>query len=193
MRVAYFLIPVAFGMVSCQRKTSEETVTETRALTTRDVAPELFPTSDERFKGKQDVPVRGDKPAAWSEAAATQFRLLNYRFGEGGEVWVSLSAGSVRENVNRWLRQFHAVDLSDALVAAMRRVPVAGTKGAWVEAQGTYEGGTDSPPKKGYALAGVVAEVGGRILTVKMVGPQAEVAAQKETLAKFANSLVLSE
>lgn len=193
MKAVCFLTLAAFLITSCRREPSVVTVTETRALTTKDVVPKLFATSDERFREKQEVPVHGDKPTAWKELAATQFRLLNYRFGEAGEVWVSLSAGSVRENVNRWLRQFHAVDLSDAWVAALRRVTVAGIEGVWVEAEGTYEGGMGSPPREGYALAGVVADISGRILTVKMVGPKAEVEAQKETLAMFAKSLVLSE
>jgi hypothetical protein len=193
MKALCFLILVAVALSSCRRGSSDATVTETRALSTKDAAPKLFATSDERFREKRESPVRGEMPAGWEELAATQFRLLNYRFGEGGEVWVSMSAGSVRENVNRWLRQFGGADLDEAGVAALRRAMVAGIDGVWVEAQGNYAGGMGSPPKEGYALAGVVADANGRILTVKMVGPKAEVEARKETLATFAKSLVISE
>jgi len=194
MKAVCFLILMAAGMLSsCRREASEVVVTETRAISKKDGTPKLFATSDERFRETREGPVRGEKPQGWKELAATEFRLLNYRFGEGGEVWVSMAAGSVPDNVNRWLRQFGGKDLDEAGVGALKRVPVARTKGVWVEAQGTYAGGMGSPPKEGYALAGVVADANGRILTVKMVGPQAEVEAQKETLATFAKSLVISE
>jgi hypothetical protein len=44
-------------------------------------------------------------------------------------------------------------------------------------------------PKPGYALAGVVCDAGDRILTVKMVGPKAEVKAASAALEAFAKSL----
>ena len=50
-----------------------------------------------------------------------------------------------------------------------------------------------APPKSGFALAGVVAAVGGQILTVKMVGPKAEVEAAKPVLEAYAKSLRMAE
>jgi hypothetical protein len=50
-----------------------------------------------------------------------------------------------------------------------------------------------APPKPGFALAGVVTSVNGQILTVKMVGPKAEVEAAKPVLEKFAQSLRMAE
>ncbi len=171
------------------------TVTETRAATTRDRAPKLFATSDERFRDTKPSPVKGETPEGWLALPATQMRLLNYRFGETGlgEVWVSISAGSVLDNVNRWLKQFGKPPLDAAGLEKLRAASVAGTPGVWVEAEGDYAGGMGAEPKPGSALAGVVASIDGRIVTVKMVGPKNEVEAAKATLEKYAASLKMAD
>ncbi len=170
-------------------------VTETRAATTRDVSPKLSANSDERFRDAKPSPVKGETPDGWLALPATQLRLLNYRFGESGmgEVWVSISSGSVLDNVNRWFNQFGADPVDGAGLAKLRSVSIAGTSGAWVEVVGEYASGMGSVPKSGFALAGVVASVDGRILTVKMVGPKDEVAAAKPVLENFAKSLKIVE
>jgi len=81
---------------SCEEK-KEVVVTETRPLTTRDKTPKLHATSDERFRDAKPSPVKaGGIPEGWLALPASQFRLLNYRFGESGlgEVWVSISSGT---------------------------------------------------------------------------------------------------
>lgn len=170
-------------------------MTETRALTTRDKAPKLFATSDERFRDAKPSPVKGETPEGWLSLPPSQFRLLNYRFGASGtgEVWVSISSGSVTDNINRWLNQFGAAPLDEAGVAKLRVVPIANASGSWVEAAGEYAGGMGAEPKPGYALAGIVSSYGGRILTVKMVGPKAEVEAARPVLENFAKSLKMAE
>ncbi len=177
------------------RRDDEVEVTETRPLTTRDQAVKLHASSDERFRDAKPAPVRGETPDGWLQRPGTQFRLLNYRFGESGlgEVWVTVSAGSVMENVNRWLAQFNTAPLDAEGFAKLREVPIAGGSGVWVEAEGDYAPGMGAPPKPGYALAGVVALLGGDIVTVKMVGPKAEVLAEREVLETFAKNLKLAD
>ena len=70
---------------------------------------------------------------------------------------------------------------------------MAGSTGVWVAAEGDYAGGMGAAGKPGFALAGVVTSVGGQILTVKMVGPKAEVQAAKPVLESFVKSLRLAE
>lgn len=178
----------------CEEK-KEVTVTETRKVTTRDGTPKLFATSDERFRDAKPSPVKGDTPDGWLVLPAQQFRLLNYRFGTSGtgEVWVSISQGSVLDNVNRWLHQFGGEALDAAGLAKLPPVMVAGSPGVWVAAEGDYAGGMNAPTKPGFALAGAVASVGGQILTVKMVGPKDEVQAAKAALEGFTRSLRMAE
>jgi hypothetical protein len=189
------LAALAVTSSSCEEKT-EIVVTETRGLTTRDKEPKLFATSDERFRDAKPSPVKaGEVPDGWLALPASQFRLLNYRFGESGmgEVWVSISAGTVLDNVNRWLGQFGAEHVDAAALEKLRNVPLAGTNGVWVEAAGEYASGMGAPPKPGFALAGVIASTDRGILTVKMVGPKAEVEAARPLLETFAKTLQLAD
>jgi hypothetical protein len=180
--------------ISCQKR-SEITVTETREVTTRDVAPKLFATSDERFRDAKPSPVKGDTPEGWLVLPASQFRLLNYRFGESGmgEVWVSLASGTLLDNANRWLKQFGASPIDQAALRQLPTLNLAGAEGFFVRAEGDYAGGMGAPVKPGFGLAGVIASVKGQILTVKMVGPKAEVDAAKPVLERFTQSLRMAE
>lgn len=178
----------------CEEK-KEVVVTETRPLTTRDATPMLDATPDQRFRDAKPSPVTAVTPEGWLAQPASQFRLLNYRFGETGmgEVWVSIASGTVLDNVNRWLRQFGAEAVDEAGLAKLPAMTLAGAPGVWVSAAGDYAGGMGAPPKPGFALAGVVAEAGGRILTVKMIGPKAEVEAAKPVLENYIRSVRLAE
>ncbi|MGL4400991.1 MAG: hypothetical protein ACRCXD_14060 [Luteolibacter sp.] len=181
-------------LISCEEK-KEVIVTETRAATTRDTSPKLFATSDERFRDAKPSPVKANTPQGWLALPASQFRLLNYRFGESGmgEVWVSISQGSVLDNVNRWLKQFGASALDQAALEKLPTVSLAGAAGIFVTAAGDYESGMGAPMKPGFGLAGVVASVDGQILTVKMVGPKAEVEAAKPVFDAYVTSLQMAE
>ena len=166
-------------------------VEETRPLTTKDRDTKFFATSDERFRNAQPSPVKGSPPENWLVLPPAQFRELNYRFGASGtgEVYVSLASGSVADNVNRWRGQFGVAPLTPEEFDAALKTPIAGTEGVWVEASGEYGSGMGAPAKPGFGLAGVIAQVDGRILTLKMVGPEAEVEAEKPALKAFAASL----
>ncbi|KAB2640081.1 MAG: hypothetical protein DVB25_04540 [Verrucomicrobia bacterium] len=186
-------ICLALGLVvmaGCREKPVVR-VTETRAVSSRDGAVRLFASSDERFGYTRRSPVVGNPPPGWTVAPANEFRLLNYRCGEGGsgEVWVSIASGTLADNVNRWLTQFGAQSLDEAGIQALRRLAILGGSGVWVQAEGQYAGGMGAAPKPGYGLAGVICEFEGQILTVKMVAPAAEVRAAIPALEAFIKSL----
>lgn len=192
------LFACALALAACEKPKDEVTVTETRPLTTRDGTPKLNASSDERFRDAKPSPVQGDTPDGWLKQPASQFRLLNYRFGKSGsgEVWVSLSQGSVLENANRWLKQFAAKQITQADLEKLPTVTMAGAEGRWIVAEGTYESGMGpmgSSPRDGFALAGVIAQAGGQILTLKMVGPVAEVQEARPVLESFAKTLRMAE
>jgi hypothetical protein len=182
-------------MSSACQKEKEITVTETREPTTRDASPKLFATNDERFRDAKPSPVVAETPPTWLALPATQLRLLNYRFGESGtgEVSVSLSTGSVLDNVNRWLHnQFGGEAIDAAGLAKLPPVTLAGNTGVWVITEGAYKN-MQAEPIAGFALAGVIVPVGGKIVTVKMVGPKAEVEAAKPALQTYIKSVRLAE
>ena len=193
---AFALAPVAFTLffTACEKQTDFVSVEETRGATSKDTDPKLFATSDERFRDTKPSPVKGVSPEKWLKLPASQMRVLNYRFGESGlgEVYVSLSSGGVADNVNRWFKQFGKDPLSGADLAALEKVGIAGVEGVWIEAAGLYDPGMGRGAQPGYGLAGVIAEVDGQILTIKMIGPEAEVEAEKAKLRDFAATLELA-
>ena len=186
-----FILGISLLCASCEKDSAPLQVEETRPLTTKDIEAKLFATSDERFRNAKPAPVKGVPPEKWLVLPAAQFRELNYRFGASGtgEVYVTLASGSVGDNVNRWRRQFGLEPFTPDEMDAAQRTPIAGTEGIWVEGSGEYSSGMGAPPKPGYGLAGVIAQVGDRILTVKMVGLSGEVEEEKPALKAFAASL----
>ena len=193
-RIGFVIMAICFLFVSCEKKGDRMTITETREKTTKDGSPKLFATSDERFRDTKPSPVQGVPPESWLVLPSKQFRELNYRFGESGlgEVYVSIAGGSILENVNRWLKQFGVEPMTGEDMVAAEKVGMAGGEGVWVEAAGTFGGGmAGGGEKPGYALAGVITVVDGKLITLKMVGPEKEVEAEKEGLKAFAQSLKL--
>lgn len=177
---------------SC-REEKEVVVTETRRVTLQDVTPKLNASSNERFRNTRPSPVEAPTPEGWLEVPATEFRLLNYRFGDEGrgEVWVSVARGGMLENINRWLGQFDLEAINASTLQEWGRVPVGGEyEGVWVEAKGTYSPGMGQPPRPDQALAGIIAKADGGVLTIKMVGPVEEVEAQKPVIKAFAESII---
>lgn len=179
---------------ACEKPDERVRIEETRPSTTRDGKPRMFATSDERFRDTKPSPVKGDAPENWLKLPSSPMRVLNYRFGESGmgEVYLSLSSGGLQENVNRWFKQFGRDGLSDIEFDALEKINVTGVEGVWVEAAGLYDPGMGREAMPGYALAGVVANVDGEILTVKMIGPEAEVEAEKLKLRDYIESLELT-
>lgn len=177
--------------VSCQERKSEVDVTETRSITIKDASPKLDATSDERFLNARPGPLQGTTPDGWLAKPSTEFRLLNYRFGASGlgEVFVGISRGSILDNANRWLNEFQTPPIDAAALDSLKRIPLLNTSGVLVTASGTYSPGRGAPPIDGFSLAGLIADIDGQILTIKMVGPEADVREAIPALESFANSL----
>lgn len=175
------------------KKPAEVTVTDERPLTMRDEQVKLNATSNDRFQAPGAATsspfLAGQVPEGWLEMPGNQFRLLNYRFGSGGEVAVGLSAGGLTDNVNRWLGQFDKDPLTDGQVVQLDKGTVVGIEGVWVAAEGDYMPGMGQSARTGQALYGIIAQDAGRVITVKMTGPAEEVAAQKEALKVFVAGL----
>jgi len=190
-----FAAMICLWLTGCKEAPDRMLVEETRRVTLKDAEPKMFATSDERFNDAKPSPVQGNPPANWLERPGDQIRLLNYAFGGSGlgEVYVSISSGGVMNNANRWLKQFGADPMTAEAFEAMEKIPVAGVEGVWVQVEGEYGSGMGADAKPGYGLAGVIAEVDGQILTVKMIGPKNEVDAEKPALRAYIGTLRMAE
>ena len=196
MKYRAALLSIPLMLVSCGER--EEVVADgSRPLTMREDNLNLTADNDERFqRGRPQQPelphspvAAGTVPDEWREAEPSAFRLLNYTFGSAGQVYVSASRGGVLDNVNRWLKQFGKPSLDAAGLKELEVAEVADYNGVWVATEGDFGGGMGQAPETGWALRGVVAERAGQIITVKMLGPAAEVDAQREALDAFVAGL----
>ncbi len=183
-------------ITSCDRRgPSEVTSTETRPPSTSDGKFVLDATSEQRFSGasaEQKAPVSSFSdvaPDAWRPMESSAFRIKNYQFGTAGEVYLSVSSGAVLDNVNRWLGQFNQPNINASALAQLPTVDFLGTKAYWIQADGTFAGGMGKAQADNYSLRGVMAEVNGAIVTVKMIGPTSEVKEQEEALRSYVGTV----
>ncbi|MGB1873982.1 MAG: hypothetical protein ACPH5P_01020 [Akkermansiaceae bacterium] len=162
---------VVFPLASC-RKEEKVLVTEQRRLT----------IADDELDSLLAV-----MPSEWRRLPATQFRILNYRFGKDGEVFVGRSRGGVLPNVNRWLDQYGkpALETLDDLP----KVSILGQQGVLITTSGDFKGGMGRPARQNAGLAGVIVGAGEQLLTVKMTGDAQGVLAEQERLIQFCENL----
>jgi len=165
------LLPLIL-MVSCKKAPEKVVVTETRELTMWD---------------QPRLPLIAVMPPEWRQIPGTQHRVLNYRFGESGEVYMSNARGGALPNVNRWLGQFGKDALAN--LDGLPKVNVLGQQGFLVEATGRFGGGMGKAPREDAALLGVVVDFGSNLFTVKMLGSVEEVNAERERLINYCEQL----
>ena len=130
-------------------------------------------------------------PAGWTaETAPRAMREVTLRKGES-ELYVSVlggGGGGLLANINRWMKQFGAADLDVARVSALERTPCLGGQAYVVTAEGSFAG-MDGAAREGMGLVGALLEQPARLVTVKLVGPAAEVRAERAAFLAFVGSL----
>jgi len=137
-------------------------------------------------KRNGDVEIGGmtsTTPSKWiAEPPSNQFRLAQFRLpGEGADDDASVivfqnSRGTLRENIDRWEKQFPQVDVA----AKKEPLTVGRLEGGFIDIQGTYNeasGGMPAnprlpaEPKPGYRFIGVHLGKNDDIYHIKFVGP----------------------
>ena len=117
-------------------------------------------------------------------------RLVTFTIGEA-ECYVTVlsgGGGGVPMNLNRWLGQLGLPPLSEETLQNMTPINMLGAPTPLLEAAGTYTG-MSGDPRPGYALLGIASVVSGQGVFVKMIGPDAEITAEKENFIAFCESL----
>ena len=163
------LVPI-IALASCEDHTKPVTVTETRKITTSDEEGNLL----------------ASMPAEWRRVPSTKFRDFNCKFGESGEVYVSIGSGDIKSNAERWLKQFG--DESAVDVSKLEKLTVFGEQASILEAEGKFAGMRGISIDDG-GLLGLLVESRGGLITVKMIGHAADVKAQRENFISFSKSL----
>ena len=120
-------------------------------------------------------------------------RLVTFRTGavECYVVILGGTGGGVVGNIQRWVGQLGLEVPSEAEVAAMPLVEVLGVQAPLLEATGDYTGMGDAEATPGVMMLGLPVLISGRAVFLKMLGPEKEVAAQRDSFLAFAASLTL--
>lgn len=132
-------------------------------------------------------------PAGWTELPASSMRVANFRprGNEGAECYLTLlagDAGGTAANVNRWRSQLALGPLSADAIDALPRVAFLGRQAALVEATGTWKGMSGGESKADWGLLGAVLVEPSGSAFLKMTGPAAIVAAEREAFLALAAS-----
>ncbi len=189
-----FLVLASFIMTGCSKKPAEVEIDQTRETTKKDEQVRLLASSWQRFRPGERHFVY-EVPEGWMLRKSTSMRKVNLSVGTSfeGEVYVSETQGSLEENVNRWRGQFGLAPISAEEVSQLPRVLALGAELAMVEASGAYAAGMGRPPRKNYALAGVIGSTGSGVITIKMVGPEAVVKEERDRFLSFCRSLEVGD
>ncbi|MBL9076482.1 MAG: hypothetical protein JNL08_03195 [Planctomycetes bacterium] len=128
----------------------------------------------------------GSAPTGWSEQPAQpgRFRDRIWTIGGAPDVECYLTnavGGGVQQNVARWFGQFGIRDVKP--IEALPVVEFAGKPGRLLELSGSFQG------KAGYAMLLAFTVAGDSVTTLKMTGPEADVAAHKEEFLALAKGL----
>lgn len=128
-------------------------------------------------------------PKGWKHDAPRPMRNVNLKV-EGVSCYVTVlgGGGGVGPNLNRWRGQMGNQPLSQAEIAKLPRLDMMGRKAALLVTDGSYRGMRGDTMKDARML-GVVCEIQGSAVFVKMLGPKKAVAAQQDAFRAFCSSM----
>ena len=132
-------------------------------------------------------------PAGWARGPERSMRAVTYFVDPQGEAecYVTLlggDGGGAEANIMRWVAQMGATPLTSEQLANLERVPMLGTEGLLVEADGSYQG-MNGENIEGARLLGTVCLLPNRAVFVKLIGPRAIVDGAREDFIAFCESL----
>jgi len=146
-------------------------------------------SSRERFGG--EGPFAFDLPEGWTDLSESGMRVVNLRAGEDTQCYVILlagEAGGLLENLNRWRSEVGLGPMTAEGVADLEQVELLGEPCPVLEVSGEYQGMGAEPGAGRTLLATLLIRSEGSVF-VKMVGPEAEVAAHRAGFLDFVRSL----
>lgn len=133
-------------------------------------------------------------PEGWQETGGGGMRVVGFKVAgdptaECTVIVLGGTGGGLAANVNRWRKQMGLDALDAQAVSALPRKPVLGKQGVFVDFLGTYGGMGSRKPLEGARMLGIVHDLGGQTLFVKLTGPAAVIDAERARFDAFAASL----
>ena len=130
-------------------------------------------------------------PEGWKELPPAQFRNVNFTLERNSELecYLSVVSGGLAANVNRWRGQMGLAPLAQAELEKLPQKSLLQNPALFVELEGDFRG-MGGDPKKDYGLLGLLFPIGGEnVVTLKLVGPAALVAEERERFFELAETL----
>ncbi len=157
------------------------------SLHTRGKASTAAPAGAQSASGLVWEPAPG-----WTQAPPAPMRLATFRAGpeRSVECWIVAlpgSAGGLDANVGRWLGQMGRPPL-DGGVDSLPRIAALGRPSPFLDVTGDYTD-TNGAVRPGWRMLAVACALPARSVFVKMIGPAADVAAQRDAFVAFCASL----
>lgn len=134
--------------------------------------------------------LRWDAPANWKEQPKRAMREATYVPEDmpAGWCYIGQIGGGIAPNLNRWQAEMGQPPLSPTALRALPKIPFGGSEGVFLDVEGTFRG-TGGPVQQDARLYGFIAARGRMFVFVKMVGPKAQMEAQKERFLALCKSL----
>lgn len=202
---------LCLGIVGCDSGRQAIPITERRELSPGDQEVVLGATSKERFAmvnqmmgmeedhsghdHAEDAPLAYELPEDWKKEATSQFRTLNFSFGEHGEgeCYVSRAGGGLAANLNRWREQMGLEAASEEDFQALPKRHLFGMEATYAELDGNFKAVGAAESKSNYRMVGLVLSLPDVSFFVKMTGPKDLVIANEGKFSKFCESLKLTK
>jgi len=175
----------------------ENFATFARSLKVRTAeAPTQTAATRETSGSTEHVSIGGldfEVPSDWKRGGERPMRLATYALGatDEAECYISPlsgSGGGEEMNLNRWLNQMGHAPMSASALAALPKLNILGQSVSLLETGGTYTS-MRGETKENYALAGVFITLEDTSYSIKLIGPQQDVAANRATFIAFCESL----
>lgn len=159
-------------------------------------APTQSAAAQEASGGTEHVSIGGldfQVPSEWTPGGERPMRLATYTLGTTGKTECYISplsgtGGGEEMNLNRWLNQMGQPPMSADALAALPKLNILGQSVSLLETNGTFTS-MRGETKENYALAGVFITLNDTSYSIKLIGPQADVAANRATFIAFCESL----
>ncbi|MHC4939282.1 MAG: hypothetical protein ACYTHK_09965 [Planctomycetota bacterium] len=151
--------------------------------------------------GGMNMPSRGPTfdvalPKGWKKLPAKQFRDVNLTLERDSSVECFLTimpggGGGLAGNINRWRGQMNQPQIAAAEIAKLPKIEMFKREATLVELTGSYVG-MGGAAKQNWGFLAAYLEMPGTALTLKMTGPQAVIAEERDNFVKVASSLKLA-
>jgi hypothetical protein len=195
--LAVAVTPFAACLTGCDDRGDDRAIETVKTVKAQPA--NLDATSAERFGYRSDPSAEAagrptfvyETPTGFEPVPTTPLRVVNFKVdGDSGvECYLSpVDSNDVVANVNRWRAQMRLDPLDAKAIEALPRTNLLGLTGTLVDIEGTYAA-MGSAPKADYGLLGIFAAMPGAGMSLKMIGPKADVVAARERFLELANSL----